>query len=298
MEKIIASAEGTFGKYNPTKQSCIVTPSPTPFIPSSIILSAYPSQTPSPIMLQSIDHIYISEAMVYPLSGEHEWVELYNDNDFSVTLHNWYIDDTANSGSSPKLFSITIPAKGHGVIDLSSSLFNNDFDSIRLLDFSKLEKDSLEYIAPQKGKTVGIIDIIIHELCNQEPSKGTTNTGCIAHSETFSQSTSKMQFISSITPTIVSKPNSSKMPIASTIRNQFPINTNTGQVLSENDEISIKPTIIKEPIITDNNQSKFNAYVKGFSSSTIIISLSNIFFILMKIIKSQSQHGQDILPVL
>jgi hypothetical protein len=117
--------------------------------------------------------------MVNPTTGENEWVELYNDNDFSVNLTNWYIDDTENSGSAPKQFSLSIPAKGYASFTLSSGMFNNDADSVRLLNPEKNEVDSFEFSMSEKGKSLGRTDYITDTFCNQQPSKDTTNLPCL-----------------------------------------------------------------------------------------------------------------------
>jgi hypothetical protein len=127
----------------------------------------------------SYDNIYISEAMVNPVTGEKEWLEIYNDNDFPVSLKNWYIDDLENAGSSPKIFSLEISAKSYGVFNLSSSMFNNDGDSVRLLDFNKNLKDDFEYEKSEQGKTLGRTRLDLDDFCLQEPSKNSVNNPCI-----------------------------------------------------------------------------------------------------------------------
>ena len=117
--------------------------------------------------------------MVNPPSGENEWIELFNNNDYSVSLINWYIDDIENGGSSPKLFSLDIPTKSYGVIDLSSPMFNNTGDSVRLLDFNKNHIDDFEYASTTQGKTFGRISYDSDEFCLQDPSKNQQNNSCI-----------------------------------------------------------------------------------------------------------------------
>lgn len=135
-----------------------------------------PIYTPTP---QSYENIYISEAMVNPATGEKEWIEIFNDNDFPVLLNNWFIDDLENAGSSPKIFSLEINAKGYGIFDLISSMFNNDGDSIRLLDFNKNLKDDFEYQKTEQGKTLGRISFDSDVFCLQEPSKNSSNNLCV-----------------------------------------------------------------------------------------------------------------------
>ncbi len=177
------------GKYNSsTEQAClfpISTPTPTltpTTIPTSTITPTLGSEDPTPMIIptpQYYDNIYISEAMVNPTTGEKEWVEIYNNNDFPILLNNWYIDDLENVGSSPKIFSLEINAKDYGIFDLTSSMFNNDGDSVRLLDFNKNLKDDFEYQKTETGKTLGRISLDFDDFCLQEPSKNSANNPCI-----------------------------------------------------------------------------------------------------------------------
>ncbi len=163
----------------------ILTPSPTltPTIAPTIIPTigtGNPSPTETPALTpQSYDNIFISEAMVNPAIGEKEWLEIYNNNDFPVSLNNWYIDDLENAGSSPKIFSLEISGKSYAVFNPSSSMFNNDGDSIRLLDFNKNLKDDFEYGKTEQGKTLGRTSLESDDFCLQEPSKNSVNNSCI-----------------------------------------------------------------------------------------------------------------------
>ena len=180
------------GFYNQTDFSCLITPT---LIPTSV-----PSPTPSPIQPTLTDlpavtlveagptdftNIYISEVMVNPFTGEKEWVEIYNDNDFPVSLDDWYVDDLENGGSSPKIFSLEINAKGYGIFNLTSSIFNNDGDSVRLLDYNKNLKDDFEYQKNEQGKTLGRTFFDSDYFCLQEPSKNSANNPCINPSPTI-----------------------------------------------------------------------------------------------------------------
>jgi len=150
---------------------------PTILILTSII-TPIPTETSTPSP-QSYDNIYISEVMANPVTGEKEWVEIFNNNDFPVYLDDWYLDDLENGGSSPKIFSLEITAKGYGIFDLASSIFNNDGDSVRLLDFNKNLKDDFEYKGTEQGKILGRISFDSNDFCLQEPSKNYVNNPCI-----------------------------------------------------------------------------------------------------------------------
>jgi lamin tail-like protein len=79
----------------------------------------------------------INEILVHPGSGKNEWVELYVPDGSS--LNNYWIDDdtdfTSDTGSSTKK-QITAVIQGsdsqHVVYELSSSMFNNDGDTVAL----------------------------------------------------------------------------------------------------------------------------------------------------------------------
>jgi hypothetical protein len=140
-----------------------VIPTPTEIFPSDM----------------SYNNIYISEIMVYPESGSTEWIEFYNDNNYEVTLTDWYIDDIDNAGSSPKKFTMTIAPKGFAVLDISTAMFNNDSDNVRILDSEEVEKDSVSYTSSQKNYSLGKTTISVPALCFQNPTKNTANTNCI-----------------------------------------------------------------------------------------------------------------------
>jgi len=251
------TGQPTLGKFNSTGESCLIIPTTTPtptsppfpteltptdnqslnetVVPTTQLTpipspTETPSQIPTPTSQISYNNIYLSEAMVYPESGQKEWIEIFNDNDFTAQLNNWYIDDIENGGSSMKSFSITIPEKGYGVFELTSSMFNNDGDSIRLLDFNKSIKDSLEYSTAAIGKTVARITLDSDEVCLQEPSKGLQNTNCLNNSPTAIPSKTPIP-----TNSIIINP--SQLPLIKTITQTT---IKTGSIKSKNEFFSMK----------------------------------------------------------
>ena len=58
-------------------------------------------------------------------------------------------------------------------------MFNNDGDSVRLLDFNKNLKDDFEYVKTEQEKTLGRTSFDSDDFCLQEPSKNSTNNPCI-----------------------------------------------------------------------------------------------------------------------
>ncbi len=230
-------------------------PTPTPSLTSTSAPITTPSATPTTISV-SYQNIYISEAMVNPSPGESEWVELFNDNNFTVTLTQWFIDDVENTGSSPKIFSLEIPAKTYGIIDMSSSIFNNTGDSVRLLDFNKNRVDDFEYASTSQGKTMGRISIDSDEFCIQEPSKGIVNSSCINPTVTPNP-TSK--------PT--NKPTNSPYPSVTAVANRL---------INRSPSISINRYINTNNNLTPINRIIGEGEILGASSRSIISSHSHL----------------------
>ena len=175
-----ATGEATIGLFNQLKTNCVITPTPTltpsPTLkPTPTPISINPPIAPSP---QLYNNIYLSEAMVNPKIGDNEWVELYNDNDYQVNLTNWYLDDEKDGGNSPKKFSLSITAKGYRSVELNNPIFNNNGDSVRLLNQNQTEVDSFNYQASIRGLSWGRKKFSAKDYCQQNPSKNKPNTTC------------------------------------------------------------------------------------------------------------------------
>lgn len=273
--------------YNQTDISCLAppvpTPSPTPpitAVPTSTPIITEPI-TPTPTLpvvvlteedSNSYSNIYLSEVMVAPPTGEKEWVEIYNDNDFPVSLDNWYIDDIENSGSSPKKFSLTISEKSYGIFDISSSMFNNSGDTVRLLDFNKNIKDDFEYTDAKQGKTLGSISFASDDFCLEEPSKNSQNQPCIESSPTVTP-----------TPTIiVAAGQIDPSPTANIIRAKISIPQVSSYTPSSNVLGAANKLIINPP----NNKR----LIKLMSFISLSYSLLTIISILFKM---KLTYGKD-----
>lgn len=241
-------------------------PTPTP----TLIPDSTPTLSPTTAPI-SYDNIYLSEVMVNPLTGEDEWIELYNDNDFAVSLTGWYIDDAADSGSSAKIFSLDIPAKGYSVFELTSSIFNNDEDTVRLLDTGKNQKDAFQYIASEKNYSLGRTSWQKNLFCNQTPSKGIVNNNCIVATPMISPAPS----IKMINSTTQNKP-ASTTTIHPVMNSGSPFNEpsqNQPAVLGEETRITDQPSV--------GNLQPTNL-IKFFSSLSITYSLLTIVSLLLK----------------
>ncbi len=233
------------------------------------------TSTPTPTIIPiSYDNIYLSELYSYPDSGENEWVEIYNNNDFSINLTNWYLGDIENGGSSPKLINLIIETKSYAVFDLTSSMFNNTGDSVRLLDFNKSLKDSFEYTGGEKGKSWGRAAFDSDEFCLQEPSKNTQNSGCLNIDASIVPTPTILNYSKSITNP--QTPTLTKALISKTLINRpLPISlqkpaTSLPQILGEKTEFS-------------SSKNKQKTLAKTFSFIAFTNSLLTIGSILLKI---------------
>ena len=285
------TGSANLGKFNSsTDQACLFptltpTPTSTPLLtptleitPTSIPISTeIIAPTPYTLTPTPYNNIFISEAMIYPQPGNNEWIEIYNDNDYSVSLNNWFIDDIENDGSSPKSFASDIPAKSYYVFNLSSSMFNNGGDSVRLLDNNKNLKDSFEYSGGDQGKTFGRTSLDSDDFCQQEPSNGTINNSCINLPTIASETTGRINpsptTLPSIKPILINKPARRNLDEGGSINIQKPV---VPTVINEQGEIlGAKNNLL---IRSSNNKSLINTLL--FISCTY--SLLTMISILIK----------------
>ena len=183
----------SLGLLNISHNSCVPTPTPIPSptetptptpTPTNSPTPTFPTSTPYPPQpttynLVDYQNIYISEIYPYPNPDEHEWIEFYNDNEVQINLVHWYIDDGENTGSTPKSFSLTLEPYSYATVEISTSLFNNAGDVARILNFEKIEKDSMEYGKITQGKSIARVSFSEDSYCEQEPSKNSVNTSCL-----------------------------------------------------------------------------------------------------------------------
>jgi len=216
------------------------TPSPTP----TKIATPVPTATPTAEPSQKYENIFISEAIVAPNTGEKEWVELYNDNDFEAKLVDWYIDDIEDGGSKPKKFTLNIPAQSYKTVILPNGFFNNSGDSVRLMDFEEQEKGNFSYTSSKKGLSWGWTKIKDTNFCEQYPTPDNENSGCVATTSSNTSSTQSSETAkSSSTPIMYSTTNTSigqSSQVATSIRGRYrilvspPIIANTDNHISSN----------------------------------------------------------------
>lgn len=262
------------------------TPTPTPLRTPSLTPTPSPifvlTQTPVPTPI-SYEKIYLSEVMVDPANGEKEWVEIYNDNDFLVKLDNWFIDDFENSGSTPKSFNMVLDKKNYGVIELSSAIFNNSGDQVRLLDFNKSEKDGFEYSSSKSGNTYGRVSFSSEEWCLQEPTKGKENNFCLVISTTTSDSLTP-SFNPQLTKSSPSSSNKSANFFSSfKQKNSFPNKKIFKSYQLKSEHTETKKNSFSGEVLA--GETKRNNKKNDLLFLLLFYSLSSNFFFLRKILK-------------
>lgn len=161
------------------------TPPPSPTATPTPTRTPTPSRPPTPAPNEesfmspaTYENVFITEVIPNPPSGTSEWVELYNNNDFAVSLENWYIDDVLDAGASPYKFILSIPAKSYATVDLPTAMFNNDGDNIRLIDRNENQKDNIAYATVKENYSINRNAITSTTICLATTSKGSVNNPC------------------------------------------------------------------------------------------------------------------------
>lgn len=195
--------------------SCITpTPTATSAPSPTTTMTPTPTSTLTPTPRTKYGKIYINEVMSYPKEGDAEWIELYNDNDFSVELNGWKIDDIDSGGSNPKVFTASIEKKSFITVELSSSMFNNGGDRARLLDHDHMVIDEVGFSAIAVGTSWNRINFGTPEMCQQSPSPKKNNFACAqppttAIADSPAENRAQTEYIETITP--VEKTNTPKL---------------------------------------------------------------------------------------
>ncbi|MEI7653289.1 MAG: lamin tail domain-containing protein [bacterium] len=158
------------------------TPLPTPTITpkptSTLAPTPTPSITPTPTVTTP-SSIHLSEIFPHPLSGQNEWLELYNSSGSTALLRNWQIDDQVDSGSSPRTISLDIGAFGYTVVEFTSSLMNNDGDTVRLINPVGTVVETFSYSDSTESLSWAKTNPADSSWCTQNPTKASANGSCI-----------------------------------------------------------------------------------------------------------------------
>ena len=122
----------------------------------------------------SLSGIILNEIMPNPSSGS-EWVEIYNANNFPVTLTNW---DVGRSSSGIRHIdpSITIPANSYATFE-TNDFFSNTSGLGRLIDQNDIEVNrSSLYSSP--SNTLSWSRQSDSSWCQAVPTKNSPNNAC------------------------------------------------------------------------------------------------------------------------
>ncbi len=139
------------GWHNADCMNIAPTDTPTPGVSPAPTATSTPAPTLQPTATPIPVNISINEYMPAPLSGQQEYIELYNANDFPVDLGGWRLDDI-EGGTRPYVISAgtIIPARGLLLFRRNFGL-NNDGDMVRLLAPDDSLRDSHQYSLARKG---------------------------------------------------------------------------------------------------------------------------------------------------
>jgi hypothetical protein len=103
---------------------------------------------------QTYAQVIISEVSPNPVSGESEWVELFNAGGTSISLSGWKLQDKLSSPSDIYLFNTqTIEPQQFLVAELSSAKLNNTSDGVTLFTPAGSVADTMDYTSSEQSKT-------------------------------------------------------------------------------------------------------------------------------------------------
>lgn len=151
-----------------------ITPKPTP----TRTPTPTPTMTPTPTITIPTS-IHLSEVFPHPQNGQNEWVELYNSSGSTALVRNWQIDDQADSGSSPRTISLDIGAHEYAVIEFTTSLLNNDGDTVRLINSNGTVVETFVYTDSTESLTWAKTNPTDASWCKQSATKASANGSCI-----------------------------------------------------------------------------------------------------------------------
>lgn len=195
----------------------IVNPTPSPTQSSttppttSAQATSEPTATPAPTAIPTQPTgIILSELMVCPPAGTDEWIELANTNTKDTTIAGWELRDSTTS-NHVSLPSTSIPASGRVVFDLTSAMYNNSGDTVKLLNAAGDIVESFSYTScsadqswSKQGSTWSQSPKVTKGEANQFPSASPTSTpvGAVVAKTTGKPSPSPAATIS-VTPTVL-----------------------------------------------------------------------------------------------
>ncbi len=119
----------------------------------------------------------ISEVYPAPLTGESEWVELYNPSSTPITLTGYTLKDLLTTPSVLYISGTEVLGPlAYKAIVLSGSKLNNTGDTVQLLDPNGILVDTLSYTSSTNGQSWQRMTTVSTECVLAVPSFGLVNT--------------------------------------------------------------------------------------------------------------------------
>ncbi|MDP3948226.1 MAG: lamin tail domain-containing protein [bacterium] len=100
-------------------------------------------------------NMLLNEIVANPLSGEKEWVEIYNSSSENIELNGWNLQERTASGTfnTYSLPNVILQTKALCFYEFSTAKLNNDSDTVNLLDDTGTLQDTYSYTSAAQGKS-------------------------------------------------------------------------------------------------------------------------------------------------
>lgn len=187
------------------------------------------------------DSILINEIMANPQDPKKEWVELYNASSSDIDITEWKITELTYSENttSHNLPAVVILPNSTCFLEFSNAIFNNNGDTISLIDPSGTQIDSYTYTSTTPEKTF-----------SRAPDGGAWQTSAADPSK----SSTDCNTLSLVIPTSTPSPTPTSNPLQDTSSftiSNIPSEINSDQSFSININLSMP------------NSQNYDYYLKG-----------------------------------
>ncbi len=253
--------EGSTNHDSNTQMTLIVsepTPTSTPtLVPTpSPTVTPTPSATPTPFPNIKLNEIYAQ--------GNTEWIEIYNGNNFSVSLKSWkFKDDTTTNSNN---LNITLPANSYGVFEYTGGIYNDSGgDTVKLINSNGEQVEILAYTT--LGQTDQSWSRVDSNWCLTTITKGSTNASCPPQSISQSPTntiTSSPTKTPTLTPTLTLAP--TELPVETAQPTEPPVASNYAVQALQSDVLGDKTSATFE-----TNESDEIVETKGNLLPVILI---------------------------
>ncbi len=120
--------------------------------------------------------VIISEVSPNPLTGESEWVELFNTSSSAIPLSGWKLQDKLSSPSDIYLFSSQILEPQQFIVaELSSAKLNNSGDGVTLFKPDGSIAETMDYTSSEQNKTWQRTSVSSTTFVLTTPTKGSNS---------------------------------------------------------------------------------------------------------------------------